>query len=112
MWTEPSQRSVWAMANGGRSAILPQIQRIFHVGTLAGATDGELLARFAGRGDDAAFETLLARHGPLVLGVCRSVLRDPADAEDAFQATLLVLVRKAGSIRLEDSLAPWIYGVA
>lgn len=100
------------MAKGVQSAILPQIQRIFHVVTLASAGDGELLARFTVRGDEAAFETLLARHGPLVLGVCRSLLRDPADAEDAFQATILVLVRKAGSIRLDDSLGPWIYGVA
>ncbi|SIO58708.1 RNA polymerase sigma factor, sigma-70 family [Singulisphaera sp. GP187] len=100
------------MANGLGGAVLPQIQRIFHAGTLAGLTDGQLLERFAARNDQAAFEALLARYGPLVLTVCRNLLRDRDDVEDAFQATLLVLVRKAGTIQLEASLGPWIYSVA
>ena len=100
------------MANGLGGAVLPQIQRIFHGGTLAGLTDGQLLERFAARNDEAAFEALMARHGPLVLTVCRNLLRDRDDVEDAFQATLLVLVRKARAIRLEASLGPWIYSVA
>ncbi|SIO58697.1 RNA polymerase sigma factor, sigma-70 family [Singulisphaera sp. GP187] len=100
------------MANGLGGAVLPQIQRIFHGGTLAGLTDGQLLERFATRNDQAAFEALLARYGPLVLTVCRNLLRDRDDVEDAFQATLLVLVRKAGAIQLEASLGPWIYSVA
>ncbi|WP_406695080.1 sigma-70 family RNA polymerase sigma factor [Singulisphaera sp. Ch08] len=101
------------MANGLGGAVLPQIQRIFHGGTLTGLTDGQLLERFAARNDEAAFEALLARHGPLVLTVCRNLLRDRDDVEDAFQATLLILiVRKAGSIQLEASLGPWIYSVA
>ncbi|WP_406695077.1 RNA polymerase sigma factor [Singulisphaera sp. Ch08] len=100
------------MANGLGGAVLPQIQRIFHGGTLAGLTDGQLLERFAARSDEAAFEALLARHGPLVLTVCRNLLHDRDDVEDAFQATLLILVRKAGSIQLETSLGPWIYSVA
>ncbi|AGA27562.1 RNA polymerase sigma factor [Singulisphaera acidiphila] len=100
------------MANGIGGAVLPQIQRIFHGGTLTGMTDGQLLARFATRNDEAAFEALLARHGPLVLHVCRNLLRDRGDVEDAFQATLLVLVRKAGAIHVETSLGPWIYSVA
>src|SRR5262249_5900371 len=75
-------------------------------------TDGHLLERFASRRDDGAFEGLLQRHGPMVLGVCRRVLRDAHDAEDAFQATFLVLVRKAGSLDGRASLANWLYTVA
>src|SRR5262245_4782902 len=74
--------------------------------------DGPLLERFARRGDEAAFAALLRRHGPMVLGVCRRLLRDVHDAADAFQATFLLLVRKAGSLRQPERLGPWLYGVA
>jgi RNA polymerase sigma factor (sigma-70 family) len=77
-----------------------------------GMTDGQLLECFVSRRDEAAFETLVRRHGPMVLGVCRRVLRNPQDAEDAFQATFLVLVRKAASIGQRDLLGNWLYGVA
>ena len=75
-------------------------------------SDGELLARFAGRRDEAAFALLVDRYGSMVLGLCRRVLRNHHDAEDAFQATFLVLAHKAGSIRRPHLLGNWLYGVA
>jgi RNA polymerase sigma factor (sigma-70 family) len=77
-----------------------------------GDTDGELLARFAERRDETAFAALMRRHGPMVLGVCRRVLTDTHDADDAFQATFLILVRKAGSLGRPELLGNWLYGVA
>ena len=83
---------------------------------LVGATDhrpdAELLDRFARYREQAAFEAILRRHGPLVWGVCRRTLTNPADADDAFQATFLVLVQKAGRIKHGGQLGPWLYGVA
>jgi RNA polymerase sigma factor (sigma-70 family) len=75
-------------------------------------TDAQLLRRFRARGEEAAFALLLQRHGPMVLGVCRRLLRQEQDAEDAFQATFLVLARNAAAIRARDSLSSWLYGVA
>jgi RNA polymerase sigma factor (sigma-70 family) len=74
--------------------------------------DRALLARFVADRDEAAFETLLRRHGPMVLGVCRRILGDRHDADDAFQATFLVLLRKAGALRRRGTLAGWLYTVA
>ncbi len=85
------------------------------------SSDAELLDRFLSRSAaaedaelaaEAAFAALVARHGPMVLGVCRRALADPNDVDDAFQATFLVLVRRARSVRVGDSLGRWLYGVA
>jgi RNA polymerase sigma factor (sigma-70 family) len=78
----------------------------------ADLTDSHLLNRFVGERDQAAFEALLLRHGPMVWNVCRKMLLDPRDVEDAFQATWLVLVRRAGSIRRRHLVGNWLYGVA
>ncbi len=100
------------MATGQLGAAIRQIERLFRVGSVSGLNEGQLLERFVKRGDEAAFAALMARHGPMVLGVCRQWLRDPNDVEDAFQATFLVLVRKAGTLRQRDLLGNWLYGVA
>src|SRR5271169_5295011 len=86
-------------------------------GSLSVLSDSQLLRRYAAaRGRDseaeAAFLELIHRHGPMVMGICRQILRQHHDADDAFQATFLVLVRKARSIRVQDSLAPWLSSVA
>jgi RNA polymerase sigma factor (sigma-70 family) len=88
------------------------IRRIATSRTVGPHPDRQLLQRFVSDADQHAFEELVHRHGPLVLSVCRRVLGGAHDAEDAFQATFLVLVRKAGSIRAPESLGPWLYGVA
>ncbi|HEY1859629.1 MAG TPA: sigma-70 family RNA polymerase sigma factor, partial [Gemmataceae bacterium] len=79
---------------------------------VAASTDGQLLDRFLARREEAAFAALVRRHGPMVFGVCRRVLHHTHDAEDAFQATFLVLVRKAASIKPRDLVGSWLYGVA
>ncbi|HEV3167649.1 MAG TPA: RNA polymerase sigma factor [Isosphaeraceae bacterium] len=103
------------MAEGRYGGALRYVHTLFTVGAVGGLTDGELLERFtAGPGEVAelAFTALVERHGPMVLRVCRSVLREPHDAQDAFQAAFMVLARKASSIRSRDSMASWLYGVA
>src|SRR3954453_13816828 len=75
-------------------------------------TDGELLVRFAAVRDRGALETLVRRHGPMVLGVCRRLLGPGPDADDAFQATFLVLVRTGATLRRPGLVANWLYGVA
>jgi len=99
-----------------RPGMMPRmIHSLFNVGTVAGLTDAQLLDRFATRADEGAelaFAALVERHGPMVFRVCRGVLRDRHDAEDAFQATFLLLARKAGAIRRRESVGSWLYGVA
>jgi RNA polymerase sigma factor (sigma-70 family) len=88
------------------------IARLFGEGSASGMDEGELLRRFAVGRDPVALEVLVARHGPMVLGVCRRVLGNRHSSEDAFQATFLVLAKRAGSIRDPDRLGPWLHGVA
>ncbi|MDB5350394.1 MAG: polymerase sigma factor, sigma-70 family [Planctomycetota bacterium] len=100
------------MANGTFGEIGRQVQRLYGKGTISGLSESQLLDRFLVSKDEVAFEALVARHGPMVLAVCRRVLRDPHAADDAFQATFLLLVRKAASIRGTDLLGPWLHRVA
>ncbi|MFI5457774.1 MAG: sigma-70 family RNA polymerase sigma factor [Isosphaerales bacterium] len=103
------------MAGESSVGLLRNIQTLFDSGTACGLSDRQLLERFEGRRDasaEAAFEVLVLRHGPMVLRVCSNVLRDPTDAQDAFQATFLVLVRRSRAIRKLESLGSWLYGVA
>ncbi len=93
-------------------AVLRYLRRVADLPGSADLTDGKLLERFAWHGEEVAFEALVQRHGPMVYGVCRRALIDLHDVEDAFQATFLVLVRKAGSIAKADSVGSWLYGVA
>jgi RNA polymerase sigma factor (sigma-70 family) len=99
------------MASGQLDGVVQRL-RTAALGADCGKGDGELLASFLGSRDEAAFEALVRRHGPMVLAVCRRVVRSHHDAEDAFQATFLVLVRKASSIARRELLANWLHGVA
>jgi RNA polymerase sigma factor (sigma-70 family) len=96
-------------------SVAKQLHGLFHNGTALGLSDGSLLDRFRdapAEAAEAAFAVLVERHAPMVLHVCRGILRDRHDAEDAAQAVFLVLARQAGSIRRADAIASWLYGVA
>jgi RNA polymerase sigma factor (sigma-70 family) len=92
--------------------LIHQLRRTVLLRDGAGLTDGQLLEAYITRHDQAALAALVQRHGPMVWGVCRRVLGNYHDAEDAFQATFLVLVRKATSVRPREMVANWLYGVA
>ena len=92
--------------------IAKRMERLFAGGTVSGLSERELLQRFSTGRDEAAFEAIAARHGPMILAVCRRVLDDPRDVEDSFQAVFLVLVRKAARLRDADRLGPWLHAVA
>jgi RNA polymerase sigma factor (sigma-70 family) len=100
------------MIRGLFPSVLRQLGRSRGQGPADAASDGDLLRAYALRRDEAAFATLLDRHGSMVFGVCRRLLWDAQDAEDAFQATFLVLARKAGVIEATGSVAPWLHSVA
>ncbi|HLN33615.1 MAG TPA: sigma-70 family RNA polymerase sigma factor [Gemmataceae bacterium] len=100
------------MTNSQLDPVLQHIRKLASVHPIEGRTDPQLLQQFASAGDQAAFAALLQRHGGMVLGVCRQVLHHLHDAEDAFQATFLVLARNANSIRKGSALASWLHGVA
>ena len=92
-------------------SVVREFQRLLEPGTVAGLTERQVLERFAERGDPVAFEAIVTRHGPMVYTVCRQMLRDPNDVDDAAQATFLILIKKAGRIRQPERLGPWLYGV-
>jgi RNA polymerase sigma factor (sigma-70 family) len=98
------------MPQGSMNRLLSHLRRV--ATPQQSPSDGELLSCFIERREESAFAALLRRHGPMVLGVCRRVLRNVHDAEDAFQATFLVLVRKATSVRPREAVGNWLYGVA
>jgi RNA polymerase sigma factor (sigma-70 family) len=100
------------MATHTASLFLQRLRQAALLENDAGLSDGQLLERYLARRDESAFQSLVLRHGPMVLGVCRRILRNEADAEDAFQATFLVFVLKAASIRARGRLGSWLYGVA
>jgi RNA polymerase sigma factor (sigma-70 family) len=100
------------MLNRQQEVVLPRLCRLIGPQFGGDLSDRELLERFLGRRDSAAFAALVRRHGPTVLGVCRRLLHHAQDAEDAFQATFLVLVRKGRSIAKREALGSWLYGVA
>src|SRR5580704_7777560 len=100
------------MSEGQRTAALHRLCAM--IGNQAGndQTDGQLLERYAIHREQAAFTALVRRHGPMVFGLCQRVLRDHHQAEDAFQATFLVLVRKASSLDRRRPLGNWLYTIA
>lgn len=98
-----------------RGAVLAQLRSVYEDGSVAGMPDAQLLELFvSGEAPRStlAFSSLVERHGPMVLRVCLATLRDEHDAEDAFQAVFLILMRKAGSLWVRDSLGPWLHAVA
>jgi RNA polymerase sigma factor (sigma-70 family) len=100
------------MGRADDTTLLGYLRRMLCAGALAAAPDEALLGQFVARRDEAAFAVLVRRHGPMVWGVCRRLLGNAADAEDAFQATFLLLARKAASIQRRELLANWLFGVA
>lgn len=93
-------------------SLLRYIHRLAARNNAESSSDAALLERFVSRRDEAAFAALLARHAPMVFGVCRRVLGDSADAEDVFQAAFLILARKAAALRHPEALSSWLYGTA
>jgi RNA polymerase sigma factor (sigma-70 family) len=100
------------MTIGTMGAALRDLADLFHGGTTVGLSDGQLLARYAASNDGPAFAALVARHGPMVLATCRAILRHEHDVEDAFQATFLILAKRASSVRAGDALGGWLHRVA
>jgi RNA polymerase sigma factor (sigma-70 family) len=103
------------IATGRDGAILRQLRTLYNLGTIGDQTDGQLLERFATDADEVAelaFSALVERHEAMVWRVCLAIVRDEHEAQDAFQATFLVLVRKARSLWVQDSLGPWLHQVA
>ncbi len=100
------------MAINPMNKVLQHLRRTVSLGDGAGLSDGQLLDRYIQQREDAAFAALVRRHGPMVMSVCRRVLGNDHDAEDAFQASFLVLVRKAASVVPREQVGNFLYGVA
>src|ERR1700737_1763593 len=100
------------MAKQPLNGVLQHLRKMAALNTTRELADRELLGRFVSARDEVAFTILIERHGPMVLGVCRRALPNYHDAEDACQATFLVLARKAASVRKKTSLSSWLHGVA
>jgi RNA polymerase sigma factor (sigma-70 family) len=100
------------MASDPSRMVQKRIDRLFEKGSVTGLDESQLLDRFMAERDELALEALVEWHGPMVLGVCRRWLADSHDVEDAFQATFLILVRKARALRDVHRLGPWLHGVA
>src|SRR5712692_7040088 len=100
------------MANGQLHTLIRHIRKMVEPDGIGSLSDAQLLERFLNHRDEAAFEVLVWRHGAMVLSLCRRLLRHEQDAEDAFQATFLVLVRRARSIGKREALGNWLYTVA
>src|SRR5262245_51968870 len=100
------------MASRAFSSVLRHLHRAVGGQNAPEQGDGQLLERFITGHDQAALDAIIGRHGRLVWGVCQRLLHDPHDAEDAFQATFLVLIRKAATVEKRSSLGSWLYGVA
>src|SRR5579862_2319262 len=112
METSSYSGSQRVMASATDNPILQMIRRLAEDHRLKNLPDHELLRRFINAGDKQAIDCLLRRHGSMVLSVCRNVAGNDADAEDALQATFLILAQKAKSVRNRSSVASWLYGVA
>jgi RNA polymerase sigma-70 factor (ECF subfamily) len=100
------------MATGRENGVICYLRRAALLQSAGDMTDGQLLERFLSGHEEAAFEVLVRRHGPMVLGVCRRILSNAHDADDAFQAAFLVLIRKGQSLVSRQTLGNWLYGVA
>jgi DNA-directed RNA polymerase specialized sigma24 family protein len=100
------------MAGAGSRSSFREFRRLLDLGTCGSLTDAELLDRYVSGQDEATFGAMIHRHGPMVLRVCRGVLGDVQESQDAFQATSLILARRARSIRRRGSAASWLRGVA
>ena len=100
------------MGRGQFGPVVRQFRHLFAGNSVAGVSEWQLLHRYLDRRDEVAFEAIVSRHGPMVLGVCRRILGDAGDVEDAFQATFLILARKGATLGESDPVGHWLYGVA
>ncbi len=103
------------MDNRPADTVSHDLDALFRLGVVAAMSDEQLLEHFTAQSESAgeiAFEAIVRRHGPMVMGVCRRLLGNQHDAEDAFQATFIVLALRAGAVRKRQSLGPWLHGVA